>query len=381
MTGAKWRGGSYRETICMGLVCAGLLLGGCKDLNQQSLEDAKARQDAQAVADAVKAQAARLEAIRQQELLRRQQQPAVVTWMDSASLSRPNTDADKAAAAAEAAKHAAAANAKTDVKEADATAAANDTVKPATEAKLAKPAAAPVTVESLLTQLLLTQRREQNGQVDAVTRAVNIAAILGMAGKNTFDPSDLQALSDPQKSRMVHYQKLTTLLREQVLSPGGATHYQAILEQLDSLMDNVPLHIRKVEIARSVSSYGVYEPMETHTFLAGRPQPMIVYVELEHYKSLKGDNGKFAVKLAQELVLYNEADGLAVWREPRVQIADESLNRRRDFFVVQRIELPARLSVGKYLLKVTMSDLQGGSIDETSVPIQVVADVTMVKKP
>jgi hypothetical protein len=36
--------------------------------------------------------------------------------------------------------------------------------------------------------------------------------------------------------------------------------------------------------------------------------------------------------------------------------------------------------VGKYLLKVTMTDLQGGSIDEKTIPIQIVADPSLVKK-
>lgn len=362
--------------LCTGLLTAGLLLTGCKDFNKKSMDQAQRDAQAQTLADAVHAQAARLEAIRMQEALRRQQEPAVVTWLNEDLLHRqdkPQAQSDNANAAANAENDARVAAAAAAV-----TSAANATVEPVKHTAVAEPVPEQVSVESLLTQLLLTQRREQG---DAVTRAVNIAAILGMTGKEAFDPRDLQALSDPQKTRLQHYQKLTALLREQAISPGNATQYQTMLEHLDALMDDVPLHIRKVEIARSVSSFGVYQAMETRTFLAGRPQPMIVYVELEHFKAIKGDAGKYAVKLAQELVLYNEADGLAIWREPRVQISDESLNRRRDFFVVQRIELPARLGVGKYLLKVTMSDLQGGSIDETTVPIQVVADVTMVKKP
>ena len=67
-----------------------------------------------------------------------------------------------------------------------------------------------------------------------------------------------------------------------------------------------------------------------------------------------------------------------MWKQPATQIVDESRNKRRDFFVVQLIRLPARLGVGKYRLKVRINDLHGGSIDETTLPIQLVADKTIL---
>ena len=63
-----------------------------------------------------------------------------------------------------------------------------------------------------------------------------------------------------------------------------------------------------------------------------------------------------------------------------VQIVDRSRNRRRDFFEVQLIKLPPQLSVGKYWLKVRVTDLHGNYIDETSLPIKIVADQALVGK-
>ena len=42
------------------------------------------------------------------------------------------------------------------------------------------------------------------------------------------------------------------------------------------------------------------------------------------------------------------------------------------------IRLPARLSVGKYLLKIRITDQHGGSLDEATMPIQIVADQALV---
>ena len=57
---------------------------------------------------------------------------------------------------------------------------------------------------------------------------------------------------------------------------------------------------------------------------------------------------------------------------------DRSKNVRRDFFVVQRIDLPANLNVGKYLLKITIEDLVAQSTDQANIPIQIVADPNLV---
>ena len=68
---------------------------------------------------------------------------------------------------------------------------------------------------------------------------------------------------------------------------------------------------------------------------------------------------------------------MVVWRQPRAEITDESRNRRRDFFIVQLIRLPANLGVGEFNLKVTVTDLADGSQDEAMVSLKVVADPVM----
>jgi len=82
------------------------------------------------------------------------------------------------------------------------------------------------------------------------------------------------------------------------------------------------------------------------------------------------------VRVAQEVTLYDH-DGLVVWRQPRAEITDESRNRRRDFFIVQLIRLPANLGVGEFDLKVIVTDLADGSQDEAMVSLKVVADPVM----
>lgn len=145
---------------------------------------------------------------------------------------------------------------------------------------------------------------------------------------------------------------------------------------------NAPiLHIRKLELCGRVESFGVYDPINTSSLLVGRPARMIVYVELDHFRSRKVSDWTYRVHLSQEVTLYNEADGLAVWQQPAVEITDESRNVRHDFFVVQVIELPARLSVGKYILKVRVTDQQSQTFDESTASIHIIADQSVAQGP
>jgi hypothetical protein len=95
---------------------------------------------------------------------------------------------------------------------------------------------------------------------------------------------------------------------------------------------------------------------------------------LDNFHTSRDGNGQHTVRLSQEVILYNDADGLPVWRQRPEQILDRSANKREDFFVVQIIHLSNRLSVGKYHLKVRITDEVGQQVDEQSIPIQIVAD-------
>ncbi|MCC7203938.1 MAG: hypothetical protein IT441_02580 [Phycisphaeraceae bacterium] len=149
----------------------------------------------------------------------------------------------------------------------------------------------------------------------------------------------------------------------------------------EQAIDAPILHIGKLELCKRVESFGVYDPIDTTSLLVGRAARMIVYVELDHFQSRKISEQAYRVQLTQEVTLYNEADGLAVWQQPAVQIQDESRNVRRDFFVVQVVELPARLSVGKYILKVRVTDQQSQTFDEATASIHIVADQSVAQGP
>ncbi len=228
--------------------------------------------------------------------------------------------------------------------------------------------------KALLQQLHDAIRSQNMPEID---KAVALAALSLSNQGRPLNPQDLAALPPEKQQAVRQYHKLLLALSKQIAENDGPLNPQAVTDQIQQLLGDQPIQIKNAALCRRVQGYGVYEPFDNPVFLAGREQPMIIYAELDNYRRVEIDS-VYQVKLAQEVVLYNEADGLAVWHQPRVEIIDESRNRRRDFFVVQMVRLPARLGVGKYILKVRLTDQHSGSLDEATMPIQIVADEALV---
>ncbi len=209
----------------------------------------------------------------------------------------------------------------------------------------------------------------RSGNDPAQVKAMTLAALSLVNPDARPTAQEMEALTDEQRQAVRRFYEAA--LRSRLADTSGQDS-AAMADHLDSLLGSQTLHIAKVRLCKNVSGFGVYDPFETTTFLAGREQPLIVYLELEHFRVV--DQGDYQqVRLSQEVELYTDADGLRVWHQPAQQIVDNSHNRRRDFFTVQLLRLPQRLGVGKFRLKVRVTDQHGGSFDEVSVPIDLVA--------
>ncbi len=125
--------------------------------------------------------------------------------------------------------------------------------------------------------------------------------------------------------------------------------------------------------------------MASNVFVAGRPVRMIVYVEVAGFRIREAKSGdplvasasaseQHTVDLSQSLRLYTDSDGTLVWQRPAQRAIETSLSKRQDFYLLQVIELPATLSVGRFNLKVVVSDATSGEQAEAVLPIVLVAE-------
>ncbi len=146
------------------------------------------------------------------------------------------------------------------------------------------------------------------------------------------------------------------------------------------------LSIARAVLCTRVEAFGRYTPVSTSAFLAGRPSTVILYTEPRNFAHAAGravDAGSgeagYVVELAQSVTLHLDADGSEQLVVPEVVIKDASRSQRRDFYLVQRLELPRTLSVGRYNLKVRIRDVVGGSVAEMNIPLRVVADASAAR--
>lgn len=171
--------------------------------------------------------------------------------------------------------------------------------------------------------------------------------------------------------------------------------------ELSALLDRVSaklsaqqggaLTLPTVALCSRVESFGRYTPLTSTAFLAGRAQPAIVYTEVAGFthqprSSVTTDapdtpqpDGEWTVNLGQTLSLFH-SDGTLAWKRAEQTIRDVSRNQRRDYYLVQRIDLPPTLSIGSYNLKVAVRDLNSSASIEQIVPLTVVADAGLIEK-
>lgn len=146
-----------------------------------------------------------------------------------------------------------------------------------------------------------------------------------------------------------------------------------LVELSDRLRSQAELSVPTVALCTKVSAYGVYEPIDPARFIAGQRQEAIVYCEVENFLSQPNDRNLYETKLTEDVVLYTESSGLPVWSAPKDTVVDQARRRRHDFFLGKRIVLPSNLTIGRYLLKVTVEDQQARHIAENTVPIEILA--------
>ena len=105
----------------------------------------------------------------------------------------------------------------------------------------------------------------------------------------------------------------------------------------------------------SVKGFGQYRQLSPSALTSGQPQTIQVYCELDNFASRQLDDGQFESKIAVEISLVDERYEEKM-KQSRVEIPDQSHNRRRDFFFYGPVRLPS-LPPGTYQLIIKVEDL------------------------
>lgn len=268
---------------------------------------------------------------------------------------------------------------------------------PVEPAKPAVKAVAPEDPEKKIARLAdelrtaLTERAGVRGKFQEAATLAGLEPVRAGAGEGS------SGLSPGQRRSLEAFRAVVRAVTSGSAASGDPRQVADVLVSAASGLDDAQgIHVRRASLCSRVLGYGRYEVIGGSTFVAGRPARFIVYTELDrfaHRQAKAGDPGRaelgadvdgeapLAVELSQELSLWHDADGSAQWRVPEQAVVEVSRNRRRDFYLVQQVELPSNLSVGKYNLKVLVKDRVSGGQDEASIPIVIVADPGVALSP
>lgn len=233
-------------------------------------------------------------------------------------------------------------------------------------------------------------RQRATGASDRFGAALELAALSPL---RPGVADELAAWPDLSPAERRTIQMLGTLVSG-LAAPGvggdPARAADALQGAMDDLGSSLPLRIGAAELCTRVDGFGQYQPVEGNAFEAMRPHRVIVYTEVERfgYRPIgeadlaghrAGPGDRWAVSLTQQLELYNETGAMSAWSRPALPIVETSRNRRRDFHIVDQIDLPPNLSIGVYHLKITVKDKATGAQDSRSIELRIVADPALAR--
>lgn len=253
-----------------------------------------------------------------------------------------------------------------------------------------KPATSVTRVAAVASHLASSLRHRDEGDRTAIPDALVLTTL------ESLRPGVMNELDKPDSpmSRAISTEDRKDLLaaRDRVAADPNArtTASDSLTKTLQAFVPPATLLIPKAALCTRVQGYGKYDAISSEKFLVGKPIRALVYTELDGFttrESRAGDPGqsgfdppKYAVELSQSVTLYHDPSGLVAWQRPPQTVVEPCRAKRRDFFLVQRLDLPSTLSVGKYNLKVRVTDVTSGAEAEAILPISVVADPALVRR-
>jgi len=152
--------------------------------------------------------------------------------------------------------------------------------------------------------------------------------------------------------------------------PESRKRATATIEQLDDairiLQPRADLKLRHLTLCRQIQKFGDYEPFEKSAFSPG--QSVLLYVEIENFASRPTGDGRLETLLKSVITIREgspdgqsdgKGTGKIVHQIPIGVTPDVCRTTRRDYFHNYKFEFPRTLPLGRYVLRLTLTDLHG----------------------
>ena len=136
----------------------------------------------------------------------------------------------------------------------------------------------------------------------------------------------------------------------------------ATIEQLDAAIRNLQpradLKLRHLALCRRIQTFGDYEPFEKNAFSPG--QDVLLYAEVENFTSRPTGDGRLETLLRSMITIREGSSDGKIVHEILVGVTpDICRTSRRDYFHNYEFKFPRTLPLGRYVLRLTVTDLHG----------------------
>lgn len=148
----------------------------------------------------------------------------------------------------------------------------------------------------------------------------------------------------------------------------AATELNNLQAALRSLSD---LSIPVIKICKAVRGFGQYDEIDPPRFLAGVASEFVLYAEVRDFVSELRDDDHYHSVFDLTTTILDDSGQMILELEDN-NIVDRCRNRRHDCFLPRLVPLPATLSPGRYVAKVTIVDTLGEKVAESRVPFEIV---------
>ena len=210
-----------------------------------------------------------------------------------------------------------------------------------------------------------------------------IAATTMVTPDRALATEALPGLTDREREILAVWQAFCARVGPKLVETGDPEVLVEEIKALHGALAKPPqLVVTQASLCTRVGGFGDYDEFPRnvaghYAFLAHNGQQAVVYVEIEDFTSELNEKGQWVTELSQQLEVIAERDGIPVWREDWQAGVDVSRQRRDDFFIVQVVTLPERLSVGRYNLKIRIREDRSGAEAEAAIDFEMVADPRM----
>lgn len=249
----------------------------------------------------------------------------------------------------------------------------SDVAEPAETAAVNAPATAanhPISLKDFL-ERQTGRTRDPSFQQQLDTRLLHAAA-----GDYENARQPLELVSDEQQQMAAQFIEAYIVLRKRTLGDDPTEAANAALRQIEQLADALrplsDLSIPTLVLCRAVRGYGQYDVIDPPSFPTGNPIEFVTYCELRHFATERQPDGTYHARFDMHTTILTR-DGTTVLNLDDPDIVDRCRSRRRDCFIPRLVRLPATLSPGQYVAKVTIIDKLAQKVAEKRATFRVTA--------